>query len=76
MRWLCAISATRLGLATMTSCPSVVNIRLSHGERGPTSITTRAPDTLASSRVSAAVVVRTRSSRGISPSSPRTQTWL
>ncbi len=43
MRWLRAISLTRPGVATMTSCPSSESIRLSHGDRGPTSITTRAP---------------------------------
>ena len=42
LRRLRAISATCLGLATMTSCPSSENIRLSHGDRGPTSSTTRA----------------------------------
>ena len=76
MRWLRAISLTCLGLATMTSCPNSENIRLSHGDRGPTSITIRAPVIPASARVSAAVVVRTRSSRTISPSPPRTQRWL
>ena len=60
LRWLRAISATWRGLATTTSWPSSATTRLSHGERGPASSTTRARGRSPSTLLSASAVVRMR----------------